>query len=79
MEVQLSACVHAYACMFQTPIACGCPQNVWVCYNFISVVPGCLLFRDNFVLKSPVGSSNLVRCPESRSVRLSEVAYALVL
>ena len=34
---------------------------------------GCPLFRGNFVLKNHVGSSNLVRCPESRSVRLSEV------
>ena len=38
-------CLHAFmrmCCMFQTPIACGyipdCPQNVWVCYNFIGVV-----------------------------------------
>ena len=35
--------------------------------------PGCPLFRGNFVLKSVVGSLDLVRCPESRSVRFSEV------
>ena len=35
--------------------------------------PGCPLFRGNFVLKSAVGSPDLVRCPESRSVRYSEV------
>jgi len=33
----------------------------------------CPLFRGNFVLKSAVGSPDLVRCPESRSVRFSEV------
>ena len=35
--------------------------------------PRCPLFRGNFVLKSAVGSLDLVRCPESRSVRFSEV------
>ena len=35
--------------------------------------PGCPLFKGNFVLKSAVGSLDLVRCPESRSVRFSEV------
>ena len=35
--------------------------------------PGCPLFRGNFVLESAVGSVALVRCPESRSVRFSEV------
>ena len=34
-------CVHAYACV-RAIIACGsipdCPQNVWVCYNFIGVI-----------------------------------------
>ena len=35
--------------------------------------PGCPLFRGNFVLKSAVGSVALVSCPESRSVRFSEV------
>ena len=44
-----------------------CPQTqktilrVWL--------PGCPLFRSNFVLKSHVGSLNGVLCPESRSVR----------
>ena len=52
---------------------CGCATNLQVWF------PGCPLFSGNFVSKSPVGSSNLVRCPESRSIRLSEVAYALVL
>ena len=33
--------------------------------------PGCPLFRGNFVLKSAVGSVALVRCPESRSVRMA--------
>ena len=35
--------------------------------------------RGDFVLKSHVGSSNLVRCPELRSVRFSEVDLALQL
>ena len=30
--------------------------------------PGCPLFRGNFVLKSAVGSLDLVRCPESRGI-----------
>ena len=43
--------------------------------------PGCSLFRirGNFVLKSHVGSLNDVRCPESRSVRFSEVLGSTVL
>ena len=38
-------------------------------YNFKSVVYWCLLFRGNFVLKSTVGSTDFVHCPESRSGR----------
>ena len=41
--------------------------------------PVCPLFGGNFVLKSHVGSSSFVRCPESRSVRFSEVALVLQL
>jgi len=48
-----------------------------VAYNYGTILrvqfPGCLLFRGNFVLKSAFGSLDLVRCPESRSVRFSEV------
>ena len=45
--------------------------------NFKGVVSGCPLFRGSFALKSHVGSLDLVRCPESRSVRFSEVANVL--
>ena len=41
------------------------------------MVSGCPLFRGSFALKSHVGSLDLVRCPESRSVRFSEVANIL--
>ena len=39
----------------------------------------CPLFGGNFILTSHVGSSSFVRCPESRSVRFSEVALVLQL
>ena len=41
--------------------------------------PVCPLFGGNFVLKSHVGSLSFVCCPESRSVRFSEVALVLQL
>ena len=41
--------------------------------------PVCPLFGGNFVLKSHVGILSFVRCPESRSVRFSEVALVLQL
>ena len=51
--------------------------RVWVRCMYGTILrvwfPGCPLFRGNFVLKSAVGSLDLVRCPESRSVRFSEV------
>ena len=46
-------------------VSCCAILGVWF--------PRCPLFRGNFVLKSAVGSVALVRCPESRSVRFSEV------
>ena len=49
------------------------PSILWVWF------PVCPLFGGNFVLKSHVGSSSFVRCPESRSVRFSEVALVLQL
>ena len=48
---------------------CRCATILYVWF------PGCPLLRGMFVLKSHVGRSNLVRCPESRSVRPSEVIY----
>ena len=57
---------------------------LWQARQFVTVmVSRCPLFRGNFVLKSAVGSTNLVRCPESRSAHFSEVvsndcAWALV-
>ena len=44
----------------------------WARHNFEGVVSWCPLFGVYFALKSYVGSESLVRCPESRSVRLSE-------
>ena len=42
------------------------------------MVSGCLLFRGSFALKSHVGSLDLVRCPESRSVHFSEVTITML-
>ena len=49
------------------------PGHGWEYSRLCSVPPL------DFVLKGHVGSSNLVRCPESRSVRFSEVRLALQL
>ena len=43
------------------------PNHLWAWF------PACPLFGGNFVSKSHVGSSSFVRCPESRSIRFSEV------
>ena len=48
-------------------------------YHFMGVVSCLSAIGGNFVLKSHVGSSSFVRCPESRSVRFSEVALVLQL
>jgi len=46
--------------------------TVQVWYKFKSVVSS-VSIRGNFVLKSAVGSLDLVHCPEPRSIRFSEV------
>ena len=51
---------------------------LWAWYNnFEGVVWECPLLRGKFVLTSHIGILNLVRCPETRSVRFSEVVYAI--
>ena len=50
---------------------------VWVWHTFEGMVSWCPLLGSEFVLESHVGSWSFVRCPETRSVRFSEVAYVL--
>ena len=45
--------------------------------NLEGVVSWCPLFRDTFCKEKCGGSENRVRCPESGSVRFSEVANVL--
>ena len=82
-EVKLSACVQAQA---SVPIItrvkflilivlkmCGCATIFISVFSWVSVI-----YRQLHI-ESHVGSLNLVCRPESRSIRLSEVIYVLVL
>ena len=46
-------------------------KHVWAWFMYVTILrvwfPGCLLLRGNFVLKSAIGSLDLVCCPESKA------------
>ena len=57
-------------------------SNVLYTLNARALAPGPIILwvwflsvRDSFALKNRIGSISFVRCPESRSVRLSEVGF----
>ena len=65
------------AIMYVQLIASARAWSVWAWHTFEGVVSWYPLFRSKFVLENHVGSWSFVRCPETRSVRFSEVAYVL--
>ena len=82
-DVFMIACIDRHVLLAQIEVRVmhgRGPSILWVWHIILwEWFPVCPLFGGNFVLKSHVGSSSFVRCPESRSVRFSEVVLVLQL